>query len=1119
MSFFGEGPPNASIMIVGDEAGIDDIRSCQAWRTPSIVNALGRACEDAGIIYNGCYRTNLSHTLYAEGGLSTQVIVRKNQLKPHHLPLHSLHITPALQVEIERLSKEIKLVAPTIIVAMGMYATWVLTGALGLAKWRGSHLRLRLPGLPACKVIPTFSISSIFTQWSNRPILIQDLKRVARESTSSEWLNEPAWNFIVKPSFATVIATLKSLLRQAELEELWLDLDLETRNNHIACCGISWSTVDAICIPFMCQNNRNGYWLLWEEAPIVYTLYRLLTHPNVKVRWQNGLYDAQYIYRYWHFLPRGVQDTMISQHTAFVSQPKSLAFQSSMYSPHYVYWKDEGKTWHATQSEEQLWRYNAIDCVRTREVGEVEQDIIRSLHLEKVEAFQQKLFWPVLQAMLKGVRVDQHKRGQLAMEIQNEIALRHKFITDVIGAPINLNSPKQLSHLFYTALRQPAIYTRAKKGVAGHLTVDDEALQKIAEREPILRPIVTAIADIRTLEIFLGTFISASLDHDGRMRCSFNIGGSNTGKSAPYSYRLSSGKNAFGSGANLQTVPSAKSKSIAKAMKRGMTFKLPNIRSIFIPDPGYAFFDMDLDRADLQVVVWEADDADLKAALRMGADLHLFNAFVLEGKEPPPLEELIESHPRYTQHIHGRKMMREFAKAFCHATNYGGSPPTIAAATGRTVHEVERAQNIWFAAHPGIKRWHERTLAQVKAHRFVENKFGYRWHIFDRLDRILPEALAWIPQCLTLDHEVLTPSGWRRLDKVDPQEDIMTWAPDGTLAFDKASWNFGIADSVIDIPEINICCTEQHRIVCYTPEGTLQVWKAGELCGQKRVPRGGYYTGDFTPSTAELIYLTAFQADGHYDEQRDSISFEFTKERKINRLEEALTTLGIPFTKTVVRRDATCFYIPKGKHGLLPEFKVYGPWLLRLSGQAMDAWLKELEFWDGWRSPQGELWFSSSVRENCEWVCTIAALRNLRARWMSDDTRSSRTNYRITIAPNKGKRTQITTSKRIGRVSVACPTVSTGYFLVKRGNEISITGNSTVGCYINRIWMAIYEQVPEVEVLLQVHDSLAGQFPIARFQECKDAIARVSRIVIPYDDPLIIPTGMKTSTISWGDCA
>ena len=86
----------------------------------------------------------------------------------------------------------------------------------------------------------------------------------------------------------------------------------------------------------MCQNNRNGYWLLWEEAPIVHTLYRLLTHPNVKVRWQNGLYDAQYIYRYWHFLPRGAQDTMISQHTAFVSQPKSLAFQSSMYSPHYV---------------------------------------------------------------------------------------------------------------------------------------------------------------------------------------------------------------------------------------------------------------------------------------------------------------------------------------------------------------------------------------------------------------------------------------------------------------------------------------------------------------------------------------------------------------------------------------------------------------------------------------------------------------------------------------------------------------------------------------------------------------------------------------------------------------
>jgi len=241
------------------------------------------------------------------------------------------------------------------------------------------------------------------------------------------------------------------------------------------------------------------------------------------------------------------------------------------------------------------------------------------------------------------------------------------------------------------------------------------------------------------------------------------------------------------------------------------------------PDLGFTVFDMDLDRADLQVVVWEADDQMLKAALRMGADIHLLNAYALEGKDPPPLEELVESHPKYMDHRGPRKHKREFAKVFCHATNYGGSARTIAVATGNTVHEVDRAQRIWFASHPGIKTWHDRTLNQIQRFRFVENKFGYRWHIFDRLDRILPQALAWIPQ-------------------------------------------------------------------------------------------------------------------------------------------------------------------------------------------------------------------------------------------------------------------------------------------------------STVGCYINRIWVAIYENVPEVQILIQVHDSLVGQFPTHMAEECKQRIAEVSRIIIPYDDPLIIPTGMRISEISWGSC-
>ena len=405
------------------------------------------------------------------------------------------------------------------------------------------------------------------------------------------------------------------------------------------------------------------------------------------------------------------------------------------------------------ESEDALWAYNAEDCVRTREVGEAELLALEKMGLKQVHEWQQQLFWPVLEAMKLGVRVRPEAQKKLAREVKEQLDLRERFLEKMLGHPFNPRSPKQMVTLFYEDLKQPVIKAKAVKGIPGGPTCNDEALQKIAQREPLLSPIVTAISDIRTLGKFLNDFILAKVDEDGRMRCSYNIGGSESGESAPKTFRLSSSTNAFGGGCNLQTIPSEKSKSVGKWNQRsrnelmfGPAYKLPNLRELFGPDFGMTFFDMDLDRADLQVVVWEADDKMLKAALRMGADIHLLNAFVITGKEPPPLDELVETHPKYADHRGPMKYTREFAKVFCHATNYVGSPRTIAGHTGRTIHEIDRAQKIWFGAHPGILDIHKRVQQQIQRYRFVENRFGYRWYIFDRVEMALPEAVAWIPQ-------------------------------------------------------------------------------------------------------------------------------------------------------------------------------------------------------------------------------------------------------------------------------------------------------------------------------------------------------------------------------------
>lgn len=34
---------------------------------------------------------------------------------------------------------------------------------------------------------------------------------------------------------------------------------------------------------------------------------------------------------------------------------------------------------------------------------------------------------------------------------------------------------------------------------------------------------------------------------------------------------------------------------------------MPNIRKMYVPDPGKEVFDLDLDSADLRIVTWESD--------------------------------------------------------------------------------------------------------------------------------------------------------------------------------------------------------------------------------------------------------------------------------------------------------------------------------------------------------------------------------------------------------------------------------------------------------------------------------------------------------------------------------
>lgn len=83
-------------------------------------------------------------------------------------------------------------------------------------------------------------------------------------------------------------------------------------------------------------------------------------------------------------------------------------------------------------------------------------------------------------------------------------------------------------------------------------------------------------------------------------------------------------------------------------------------------------------------------------------------------------------------------------------------------------------------------------------------------------------------------------------------------------------------------------------------------------------------------------------------------------------------------------------------------------------------------------------------------------------------------------------------------------------------------GQSTTSLVINHGLVAIdeFEEANHWGILLnlQVHDSLVGQFPTIDRERCEAKVRELTTITVPYPDPFVLPIGIKTSAISWGDC-
>lgn len=1085
------GPCPAKIMIVGEIPGDQEILRGMPFEGTA-GEELSRMLADAGILRSICFISIVCRAKLPNGNDDAFPQAKKDRTEAHQ-EFNGVWVHKEVIAGMSLLQREIEMCRPNVIIALGKTALFALTGETAIGDWRGSVMQLSLPTSLDYKpkVVPTYSPSSVLQVWTRRPIVLQDFRRALRESHTPDY-NRPKYEFVLRPTFAQAIGTIRSMISQLRSnpeQTLTLACDIETRMGHIACIGFAWSKTQAICIPLLCVERLDGYWTLEEEVALIKAMRELFQQPNLRCVGQNFSYDAQYIFRYWLVVPEGIRDTMIAQHVCFAGMEKSLDYLSSMYCAHHLYWKDDGKEWRKDMDEDKLWAYNCQDAVVTFEVWEVLQKVVTAYKLDKVNDFQQELFYPVLRMMLRGVRNDVANRANFAAELSREMASRQKWINHVAGELLNIKSSPQMTRFFYTIMAQKPNYSR--KGRTKSLTCDDEALMKIAAREPLLRPMVNKISELRSIGVFLSTFINSNMDVDGRIRCSYNIAGTDT-------YRFASSKNAFGSGLNLQNIPSGG--------ETESELVLPNVRKLFLPDPGMEFFDIDLSSADLRIVVWEADEREMKRMLA-------------EGYDP------------YTV------IAQEF--------------------------------------------YHDPTINKKDPRRQTFKSFAHG--------------------CLTAGHEVLTPDGWIAIEKYDETKPLMAWNKDTWGAFFEVpvhmTRDLGVHFVAFEGQSYSCEVTHDHRIP-YTTDTNMRVCAASEVPNSARLPMCGYLDGPQEISKCEARLLAAFQADGSLA-PAGHVTFHFHRERKKERLRNLLDNWGMPYSE-----GKDHFYIPRSSAGFSLWGKEAGPYLLQWSAEALDAYLNELQYWDGSATGTIMCHVSTTSKRHAEWIQTVAKLRGygsqIRLQRAAEGNRQDL--WRVSLNRRQyfnlasGHKSEVYEK---APTAIYCPTTSTGFFFVRRGDKVFVTGNthylgtakglaerlgltvheaektqkwyfqrfprikkwqddlkdqvfkrkyvqnifgyrfpildridqstlnaaaawtpqSTVACLINRALVAIDKYEPEVQILLQVHDSLAGSYPIAKAEECKQAIISRASIPLPYDDPLIIPVGIKSSPLSWGDCA
>ena len=268
-----------------------------------------------------------------------------------------------------------------------------------------------------------------------------------------------------------------------------------------------------------------------------------------------------------------------------------------------------------------------------------------------------------------GIRIDPSQLKKLSVRMDDEINRLALEICQIAGKSFNINSPQQLGKVLFEDMGLPA---PVKYGKGKQISTAADVLETLAEEHEIARKVL----DYRQLTKLKGTYVDALpalLDpRDGRLHTTFNQIGAATG-------RLSS------SNPNLQNIP------IRTELGR-------EIRAAFIPREGWKLVVADYSQIELRLLAHMSRDPVLVEAFRNGEDIHTRTAAEVFGAGP----------------LMVTPEQRRAAKAVNFGIVYGQTPFGLAQSLGIDRTEAEQYIRAYFERYAGVRKFIDKTIAEVR---------------------------------------------------------------------------------------------------------------------------------------------------------------------------------------------------------------------------------------------------------------------------------------------------------------------------------------------------------------------------------------------------------------------